>query len=423
MKIKMLYILLIFAFISTQTFFAQNEKNGGSVYSMFGLGDLNYSSSARTDGMGILGISLYGNYTNSLNPAAWTRIPSTKFSTTFNFENISSTDGTRTAKRTYGNFEDFNLAIPFNTGNGWIFNAGINNYSQVNYDINVLSSSGDENYTQYFSGHGGISRIDLGFSYVVFKNFSLGFQFNYAFGNIKKMNSIDFIDPQIFDTKNIYSNSISGIYFNTGLIFHGFGNLLKNKKWDNLTVGAVFSTPSVFRSTITAKYTKITATDSIVISENDLKIPLAFGFGVSNEFINKLTVAADFFMQNWDAYKIRSSNGTETHPDEIKTNMRIGAGMEYTPSKRIEASIFERMSFRLGAFYIAGYLRIKDEPINIYGVSAGLSVPVSKYNNIDFVFSYKTRGKITNDLVKDNVFHLGASVNIGELWFLKPDEY
>ncbi|RPI16464.1 MAG: hypothetical protein EHM58_11875 [Ignavibacteriae bacterium] len=422
MKIKMFYILLALAFVSAGTVYSQNDKNGGSVYSIFGLGDLSYSSSARTDGMGILGLSLYGNYTNSLNPAAWTRIPTTKFTTRFNFENLRSSDGTRESKRTYGNFEGFNLSVPINTGNGWIFDAGINNYSQVNYDIQVPGAVDNEKYTQYFNGNGGITRISLGFSYIILRNFSFGAQINYAFGNINKQNSIDFENSELFNTKNIYSNSISGIYVNTGLIFHGFGKLLKNKKLDNLTVGAYFSTPAVFRSTVTGKYNKSTGIDSINVSESDLKIPLAIGFGISNEFNDKLVVAADFYMQNWDNYKIRNSSGIETHPVEIKSNMRVGAGLEYTPSKKLESSLFERASYRIGGFYAADYLKINDESINTIGLSTGLSVPISRFNSIDFVFGYKIRGKSTNGLVKDNVFHFGASVNIGELWFLKPTE-
>lgn len=422
MKIKLFYIFIIAAVVSSGTVYPQNDKNGRSVYSIFGLGDLNYSTGARTDGMGIMGIALYGNYTNTMNPAAWIRIPTTKISTRFNFERLKSTDGTRESKRTYGNFEGFNISIPFNQGNGWIFDAGLNNYSQVNYDINVPGAVGDENYTHYYSGNGGISRISLGFSYIIFREFSFGAQFNYAFGNINKTDDIDFVNKELFNTKNSFSNSISGIYFNTGLIFHGFGKLLKNKKLNTLTVGAYFSAPAVLRSSISAKFNKSTGTDSISISESDLKIPLSFGFGVSNEFNDKLVVAGDFFMQNWDNYKIKYSDGSEIHPSGIRNNMRIGLGLEFTPSKKIESPIYARASYRFGGFYLSDYLEVNGEKINSYGVSTGLSIPISRYNNVELVFTYKSRGKTTNGLVRDNVYHLGASVNIGELWFLKPNE-
>ena len=146
-NIKALLILLLLSV----SVFPQADKNGGSLYSIFGLGELTYSASTRTDGMGIMGIGLYGNYSNTFNPAAWTKIQSTIFTTKFNFDRIVSTDGTNEAKRVYGNFESFNLAIPLNKGNGWIFSLGLDNYSNVNYDTKFSSSIENENYTQTYS--------------------------------------------------------------------------------------------------------------------------------------------------------------------------------------------------------------------------------------------------------------------------------
>jgi hypothetical protein len=398
--------------------FSQADKNGGSIYSLFGLGDLSYSSSNRTDAMGILGIGLYGDYTNSLNPAAWTRIPSTIFTSKFNFENIRSSDGTNSAERTYGNFEGFNLSVPLNKGNGWILDFGVNNYSLVNYDTKFTGSSLGEEYTQTYSGNGGLNRLTVGFSYIIFRHFSFGAQFNYAFGNINKSLNIDFTNGNLTDTRNTSANNISGIYVNTGLMFHGFGKIFKSKKLDNMTLGVFVSTPGKFNSDVTAKFTRsISNADSLSISQGKLEIPLAFGVGFSNEFNNKLIVAADFFMQQWDNYKYYG-----VHPVEIKNNMRVGLGFEYTPSKKPEDSYFSRVSYRLGASYTADYLKINNENINAIGLNAGLSLPISRFNALDLYFKYNMRGKNTNGLIKDEIFRFGASVKIGEFWFLRPSD-
>jgi hypothetical protein len=396
---------------------AQIDKNGGSVYSIFGIGDLNYSTSVRTEGMGIMGFSLYGNYTNTLNPAAWTRIPSTKFATTFNFQNIKSSDGTNDAQRTYGNFGGFNLSIPANINNGWILDMGLNPYSIVNYDIKFDGTSEGEKYTQSYSGNGGITRISFGFSYLLLKYFSFGLQFNYAFGNITKSTVIDFENANLVDTRNKISNSLSGFYFNTGLIFHGFGKLLKSKRLDDLNVGIYFGTPYKLNSNISGSFSNSVGIDSINISDGKLNMPWSAGAGISYIISKKLTVAADFFMQNWDNYKYY-----EVHPAEIKNNMKIGAGFEYIPSKKANASFFQRTAYRLGASYTSDYLKLNGKSINALGINAGLSLPISRYNSIDFLFGYSTRGTTSDGLIRDNVFKAGASVNIGELWFLRPKE-
>jgi hypothetical protein len=367
-----------------------------------------------------MGIGLYGDYTNSNNPAAWTRIPTTIFTSKFNIENIKSTDGINTAKRTYANFEGFDLSIPLNKGNGWIFNLGVNNYSNVNYDATFNGSVDNEAYKQTYSGNGGLYKFNLGFSYIIFRNFSFGAQFNYAFGNINKSVNIDFTNAQLFDTKNVSSNTISGFYFNSGLIFHGFGKLLKNKKLDNLTLGVFVTTPTELNSVFTGRFNRSTSTiDSVSINEGKLSIPLAFGVGISNQFGKKLTVAADFYMQRWDDYKHYG-----VHPVEIKNSMKAGLGLEYTPSKKLEDSYWSRVSYRLGGSYTADYLKLNGENINILSISAGLSLPIGSYNSFDLYAKYNIRGKETGGLIKDEVFRFGASVKIGELWFLKPaDEF
>jgi len=412
--LKLFFAVLVF----TGSTFAQVDKNGGSIYSIFGLGDLSYSSSNRTDGMGIMGIALYGEYTNSNNPAAWTRIPTTIFTSKFNLENIRSSDGINTSKRTYGNFEGFDLSIPLNKGNGWIFNLGINNYSNVNYDTYFNGTVDGEDYTQTYSGNGGLNKFNLGFSYVIFRYLSFGAQFNYAFGNINKTVNIDFTNTALFDTKNVTSDNIRGIFFNTGLIFHGFGKLFNSKKLDNMTLGVFVSTPTELKSDLTGKYNRSTTiTDSITISEGKLKIPLAFGVGLSNTFKNGLTVAGDLYYQKWDDYTVYG-----THPAEIKNSMRVGVGLEYTASRKQEDPFFKRVSYRLGGSYTADYLKLNGENLNIMSVSAGLSLPIGNYNSLDLYAKYNIRGKETNGLIKDEVFRFGASVKIGELWFLRPSD-
>ncbi len=416
-KIKLITALTLALMLSSVSLYAQTDKNGGSLYSIFGLGDLDYSASIRTDGMGVLGLSLMGNYSNTLNPAAWTKILSTRFSTKFRLENIKSSDGINNAKRTYGNFGGFNLSLLLNQGNGWVFDIGLKDYSLVNYDIKYRGSVSGEDYTQIYSGNGGLQRISLGFSYILFKHLSYGLQFNYIFGNIVKNTDIDFDNTQLSNTRNTISNSISGYYFNTGLIFHGLGKVFKSKNLDNMSLGVFFSTPANLNSEISGKFYNSVGIDSVNISEGKIKIPWSGGIGISNEFGNSLTVAADVLFQKWDDYEYY-----DVHPSEIKNSISAGLGLEYTPSKKYEDAFIKRISYRVGASYRQDYLKINSQNINSMSVNAGLSVPLSRLNNVDFAFSYNTRGKTSDGLIKDDVLKFAISVNIGELWFLRPKE-
>ena len=148
-----------------------------------------------------------------------------------------------------------------------------------------------------------------------------------------------------------------------------------------------------------------------------MNLPLAFGFGISNQFKNNLVVAADVYFQNWDTYKDYG-----VHPAEFKNSMRVGAGLEYTPSLRVEDAFFSRASYRLGGYYSNGYLTIDGQPIKTFGVTAGISLPLSKINAFDINLSYEKRGATTNGLVLDNFYKLGVAVEIGELWFFRTGD-
>ena len=415
MNIKQLKIFAAATLIFTGSLFAQVDKNGGSLYSAFGVGEINYSTSTRTDGMGIMGIALYGKYLNSLNPAAWGRIPITSFITKFEVSRINSTDGINTAKRTNSNFETFALAVPLNKGNGWILDLSIHSYSDVNYDTKFSGSANGEDYTQYYSGNGGLERISIGMSYVIFRDFTIGGQFNYNYGNIIRSTEIDFSNINIFGTKNSLENQLGGFYFNTGLIFHGFAKLFKNKKLDNMTLGVSFSTPYKLTSNITGYFKKSTQTDSVSVTNGKIQMPWALGIGISNEFNDKLVVAADVYTQNWNNFKYY-----DYHPAEIVNNLRAGLGFEFTPSKRIEDPYYKRVSYRLGASYTMDNLKLNGEQIKSYGLNAGLSLPISRFNELDLVFNYQSKGKSSNGLILDKVFRVGATINIGELWFIRP---
>lgn len=413
MKIFFISILLI----NSLKVYSQIDENGGSVYSIFGLGEINYSAGIRTDAMGIMGISLGGNYVNTLNPASWTSLNFTVFSTKFSLENIRSTDGVQNSVRTYGNFESFNLLIPINKANGWVLGLGLNEMSKVNYDVMLQNSVLGENYTQYYSGNGGLSRLNIGMSYLLAKDISFGLQFNYIFGNISKKNEILFINPYLTDTRNTVINNIYGYNVSGGLTFNGFGKIFKSKNLEKLSLGIFFSSPAKYNSELNGRYSTGITVDSTTISDGKIEIPWSAAIGITNEFNPRFIMSADVLFQNWDKYKFY-----DVHPSEIKNSMRFGMGAEYTESKKIDDAYYKRISYRLGLSYTMDYLKINGVNINSFAVNAGLSLPIMGANALDLVFTYQRRGTTSNGLVRDNSFMFGAAVNISDLWFFKPKE-
>ena len=167
---KSLFIFLLLVGLAN----AQDDFTTGSPYTVFGLGDLEYFTNMRNDAMGIQGIGLYSTQVNNLNPAANTKMKYTNFSISAKYGFLKSSDGVSTNKVSNGNVNGINIGIPFNRMNGWTLSLGFNPISQIEYVITNKGSIEGHDYTETYSGNGGLTRINVGMSYIVFKSISVG---------------------------------------------------------------------------------------------------------------------------------------------------------------------------------------------------------------------------------------------------------
>jgi hypothetical protein len=411
MKLRIASVLLLLLLLSNRSF-SQDEFSGGSPYTVFGIGDINYFTSARTYAMGSLGISLFGNYVNNLNPAAQTKLNHTMASTVFNYGFLKSTDGTTDNKVSNGNVTGINIGIPFNQNNGWVFTIGFNPVSLVNYKIRVDNQVNGQNYVQTYSGKGGLSRINASMTYILFKAISAGFEYNYAFGEIKTRNSIVFNASGFTNTENTLENDMYGNMFKGGLVFD-FGKISRSSALRNLSVGFIYESNIKLNSDIEAIYQTSVSIDSSVIRRGVLNIPERYGFGISNLFGDRYMVTADLIMQDWSKY---TDYGRSF--GNFGTSVRAGVGIDILP-KGDPASFWSHVSYRFGGFYDKAYYKVNGEDIISYGLSGGINLPLSLYNSLDLGVTAGMRGKTGNSLIKDEFISFTAGLNLGELWFIR----
>ena len=421
MKTTGLLILTIMMLLAGNSSFAQNENDefdGGSPYTIFGIGDLRYNTSSRTYGMGVLGIGLTGDYINNLNPAANSKLEFTKFSLSADYGYLKSTDGVLTTKVNEGNINGLNIGIPISKDQGWVVNLGINPMSSIGYQIIGTGVSEGENYTNTFSGEGGLTRINIGMTYTLFKSLSIGAEYNYAFGNIISQRTIDFENTALFDYFSRTETDLSKSFVKGGMLF-SLENLV-NKKSKNLRFlkfGFVYqmgidlsaNEESIIQSSIN--------TDSNIVQTGVVKIPAAYGFGISNRFGDRVNVAADAYFQQWSDYTYFGMT-----PSNFVNSSRYSAGLELLPSPDRDKSFFQKLTYRAGAFYDQAYYTVNSENINTLGFRLGFGIPISELNSIDLNLSYSIRGKEGNGLIKDELFNVYLGVNFGEIWFLRPND-
>ena len=420
MKIKSI-ILFLFILLSVSSGYSQNENdgfNGGSPYTIFGIGDLRFNTSSRTYGMGVLGIGLTGDYINNLNPAANSGLQYTKFSLSADYGYLKSTDGSSTTKVNEGNINGLNIGIPLSKDNGFVLNMGINPVSSVGYQIVGTGVSEGEAYTNTFSGEGGLTRINFGLTYRFFKSLSIGAEYNYAFGNIITQRTTDFENSALFDNYSRKETDLSKSFVKGGMVF-SLENLVnkKSKNLRHLTLGVFYQMGMDLSANEESIIATSISTDSNVVRTGTINIPAAYGFGISNQFGDRVNAAADVYFQQWSDY-----TDFGVTPSNFVNSMRIGAGLELLPSPDRDKNFFQRLTYRAGGFYDKAYYTVNSENVNTIGFRLGFGIPISDLNSIDLDFSYSLRGKEGNGLIKDELFNIYAGVNFGELWFLRPND-
>lgn len=412
---KFKIIFLLFFVLTGIKSYSQNENPGGSPYSLFGIGDISYYSSTRTYTMGIVGTSLFGNYVNNFNPAAVTKINSTIISTNFNYGFLKSSNGTEQNKISNGNVLGINIGIPFDQARGWVLALGFSPMSLMNYKIKINGSSGGQSYTQTYSGEGGLSRINAAMTYNLLRKISIGLEYNYAFGEIKAQNYVNF-------NNSSYNNTIIGretdfqkSFLKGGVVFE-IGRLFNNLTLRNFSIGFVFQSGFNLNATQDGIYRSATGRDTVRLNNGFIEIPMLYSVGISNLFGKRYLVSTDAVIQNWSDYR-EFGNARK----DFETSVRAGIGMEILPDPN-SLSYFGRMTYRFGGFYDKAYYKVSDQNIYTYGFRAGANFPISKYNSIDFGINYSSKGKEGNGLIKDEFLNFTVGVNFGELWFLRPRE-
>jgi len=397
-----------------------NASTGGSSYSLFGIGDIRYLPNARSAGMGYTGLGLpSANMINSMQPAAWARINRVRLDAGLLYEGFKSSDGNRSLYLANSDFSGALLAIPISTEQGIVSVLGFAPYSNVNYNLFVEGKQEGVDYQVNHAGSGGMSRGVVGLSYSPLPDLALGTSLNYLFGSIDDIRTFSPLNGPGGGTN--YAGGIStttmtlhGLTVSLGGQFSGFGNI--SQSLSPFSFGFVLTTRGNLKTERQTTYDFLTERDTIPAARERLTIPVAYGFGLAYQPSDRYLLAADYYAQQWgDA----SFNGI--NPPEIRNSFRVGIGgerlREHDASKWLG-----RLVYRLGFYYHSTYYKINNEPINEWGVTGGLAIPLFGDARLNTAFEYGNRGTTNSGLVKDTFFRMTLSITLSEPWFQRYEE-
>ena len=96
------------------------------------------------------------------------------------------------------------------------------------------------------------------------------------------------------------------------------------------------------------------------------------------------------------------------------------AGGYIIPKFNSLTSYFQRVTYRAGIRYEELGLRLREKDISEFGMSFGVSLPVSQgYSSLDLGVELGSRGTKSAGLVKENFVNFSVGLSLSDKWFRK----
>ncbi|MVM32650.1 hypothetical protein GO755_21595 [Spirosoma sp. HMF4905] len=402
---------------------------GNSPYSSLGIGELYSPANVTNMGMGGVGISnASGFYLNLQNPALLAqRRRYTVFEvglvgqSTGLSQNISNTE--QSQSNVAGNLGYLALAFPANSR--WNMSLSLKPYTYVNYNTRQYIAVPGTPYTAVYNytGRGGLNKATFANGITVTRNFYVGAEASFLFGNVT--NSADsraILDPNgSTDLLVTHLNRVnySDIVFKLGAAWRP----KLNDKWI-LNLGATYDPQTRIKAQQTDIYQQtslsglaITAPDTLRLNSNSkATLPQQMHFGISLEKLNHgLLVGVDVGLQKWSEYRT-----ADNKPGGLVDAMNVAGGVEYTP-KPASNRYRDLITYRAGFQYNQMPYKIGGQTINDINGSLGISLPLgyNLVNHVTLSLVAGQRGVLTASQIRERYVQIGLGFSLNDWWFIK----
>ncbi len=388
-----------------------SQSISSSPYSLYGLGSVYDSDFGNIPSIGSSGIALpSASFINNLNPASLGYLPQNHFMFDIGGKSISTTYQSSLRSESRNNFQFSHLAFAFPVTKNSGFSIAIRPYSSAAFKISNLKLPIENSQDFYYltaTGSGGLNNLDLSYGYRFGKKWSVGASAAVLFGNTKDNRSF------------LIMNSITSIQKKTH--YNGLRATLgaQYQVDSTLTVATTFKVPTQIKASKvqtvqTIADDVVTTIESDVASDtDDYYMPLEMGIGISKRFKNNLNMTLDYEKSLWG-----STNQSELYGNFVNQD-RFALGFTYSGRKNIR-KYWDRVQYAAGANFDTGYLEIDGKRIHNAAISIGLNLPLENtYSSLNISYSYGQRGRVSDNLIKENYHKISLNLSLDGIWFVK----
>ncbi len=393
--------ILLCSFVNAgQSFFGISDKGLGFLTLPYSGAGFSRSYETANDDTLIL------NYTNF---SFWSNISRSTYTTFLDYKTTFADDVGNNDYVTYsGNFRGGFLAIPIYKKRLAV-GIGMQPVTRINQKyVTAETDTLEADREKHLLIKGGLSRATVNVSYNVFSHTGIGLGYEYTFGKIT-------------DNFRIVPSGAStpSIFLDVDYRFYGHGMVVSanTRAIKNLNIGLQVRPPVQLTARIKP------SSNSSAINESRLQkltLPSSFNFGAEYNLSKRWATGFDVIYQDWkNGYKIEDENVGKFHD----TFYRIGLGVEHTQSEKLFIETIDKLDYRFGVFYSNLNQTSANNPVKEYGVSFGVSLPISRFRSrVDLSAVIGKRGDIKENAYEETFFNFGITICVNETWYIKYDD-
>lgn len=402
-------------FVATLMIHAENGMN--SPYTRYGFGQLSTMELGANKGMGGVGIGLHNsNQINLLNPASYAAVDTLTFLLDIGMSLHNTNFAEGGVKMNARNTTFDYLAMQFRLMPKLGMTIGMTPFSNIGYNFSNSQTIRDDEdgeviTTNRYHGSGGLRQVTAGLGWAPFKGLAVGANLSYLYGEIYHYIYNQYTGAEVDTYTKQYQADITTYKIDFGAQYlTTFG---KNK----LVLGATYQLGHTIDDNgyiINATSTSVNASyDTLQVTT--FSIPTSIGLGLSYTYDDRLTLAADYSMQQYSTANFFGYKGTDYH--------RASLGFEYIP-ERITRKLFRRARYRAGLHYATSHYLIGEHrgPTE-YGASIGIGLPIMNGWNAKSIVNISGQAVHVRPnvpgMITENYLRLSIGLSFNESWFDK----
>lgn len=412
---RLLFLLTISLFVLSTH--AENGMN--SPYTRYGFGQLATMETGANKGMGGTGIGVRNSsQINLLNPASYAVVDTLTFlfDAGISLQNTNFSEGgiKMNARNTTFDY----LAMQFRLFPKIGMTIGMMPFSNIGYNFSNTQTIRDDEEgtvttTNRYYGDGGLRQVIAGIGWSPVKGLSVGANLGYIYGEVYHYIYNEYSESSITTRTKQYLADITT--YNTSFGVQYGTTFGKNR----ITLGATYQPGHTIDDkayTIELTSTGSSTATSDTISISPLSIPTSFGAGLSYVYDERLTIAADYSIQQYSSADFFGHKGTDLH--------RASIGVEYIPEQTTR-NLFRRARYRVGLHHATPYYHIGEHKgPSEYGATIGIGLPIMNRWNGKSVINISgqavhVRPAAGSNMITENYLRLNIGISFNETWFDK----